>query len=132
VGLELTLPALDSRGRPPVHSPLCASLEPLWHCCAPVRRAFNAAPAERPQQHPLLFTTHHSDRRFSSEKCSCLWTSGYSFRYGGCMQHRLHIHTRIVLLSKSPNGKCAMLHTVAASNNRDHPTTSLYCCAIYM
>jgi len=33
-----------------------------------------------------------------------------------------------VLWSKSLNGKCAKLHTVAASNNRDHPTRSLYYC----
>jgi len=31
-----------------------------------------------------------------------------------------------LLQSKSPSGKCAKLHTVAASNNRDHPTRSLY------
>jgi len=36
---------------------------------------------------------------------------------------------RIVLLrSESPNGKCAKLHTVAASNNRHHAPQSLYYC----
>ena len=35
--------------------------------------------------------------------------------------------TNILLRSESPSGMCAKLHTVAASNNRDHPTTrSLY------
>ena len=29
---------------------------------------------------------------------------------------------------RSPSGKCAKLHTVAASNNRVHSTRSLYCC----
>ena len=33
-----------------------------------------------------------------------------------------------MLRSESPSGKCAKLHTVAASNNRDHPTRSLYYC----
>jgi len=33
-----------------------------------------------------------------------------------------------VLRSESPSGKCAKLHTVAASNNRDHPTKSLHYC----
>jgi len=34
----------------------------------------------------------------------------------------------LVLRSKSSSGKCAKLHTVAASNNRDHPTRSLRYC----
>ena len=33
-----------------------------------------------------------------------------------------------MLWSKRLNGTCAKLHTVAASNNRDHPTRSLYFC----
>ena len=35
---------------------------------------------------------------------------------------------RKVLRSEIPSGKCAKLRTVAASNNRDHPTRSLYYC----
>jgi len=31
----------------------------------------------------------------------------------------------MTLGSESPSGKCAKLHTVAASNNRDHPMRSL-------
>ena len=34
-----------------------------------------------------------------------------------------------VLRSQSPSGKCAKLHTVAASNNRDHMPWSLLACA---
>jgi len=34
----------------------------------------------------------------------------------------------MVLQSESSSGMCAKLHTVAASNNRDHPTRSLYYC----
>jgi len=33
--------------------------------------------------------------------------------------------TIILLRSESPTGMCAKLRTVAASNNRDHPTRSL-------
>ena len=33
-----------------------------------------------------------------------------------------------MLWSESPSGMCAKLHTVAASNNRDHPMRSLYYC----
>jgi len=33
-----------------------------------------------------------------------------------------------VLRSEIPSGKCAKYHTVAASNNRDYPTRSLYYC----
>jgi len=32
------------------------------------------------------------------------------------------------LRSEIPSGMCAKLRTVAASNNRDHPTRSLYYC----
>jgi len=34
----------------------------------------------------------------------------------------------LLLRSESPSGKCAKLHTLAAGNNRDHPTRSLYNC----
>jgi len=34
----------------------------------------------------------------------------------------------ILLRSEIPSSKCAKLRTVAASNNRDHPTRSLYYC----
>jgi len=45
--------------------------------------------------------------------------------------------TNILLLrSEIPNGKCAKLHTVAASNDRDHTPWSLYftacSCHLYM
>ena len=80
-----------------------------------VNRAFNATPTETLQQHPLLFTTNRTDRTFF------LW--------------RLHParpshpgHSTILLRSESPSGKCAKLHTVVASNNRDYMPWSLYCC----
>jgi len=38
------------------------------------------------------------------------------------------LRLRIVLWSESLSGKCAKLHTVAASNNRDHAPQSLYYC----
>jgi len=34
----------------------------------------------------------------------------------------------LLLRSESPSGMCAKLHTVAASNNRDHTPQSLYYC----
>jgi len=34
----------------------------------------------------------------------------------------------VMLRSERPSGKCANLHTVAASNNRNHLTRSLYYC----
>ena len=34
----------------------------------------------------------------------------------------------ILLRSENPSGKCAKLHTVVASNNRDHALRSLYYC----
>jgi len=34
----------------------------------------------------------------------------------------------VLLRSEIPSGMCAKLRTVAASNNRDHPTRSLYYC----
>ena len=80
-----------------------------------VNRTFNATPVERLQQHPLLFTTNNTDCTFF------LW--------------RFHTaqpshpgHSTILLRSESPSGMCAKLHTVAASNNRDHARQSLYYC----
>ena len=77
-----------------------------------VNHTINATPPERLQQHPLLFTTNRTDRTFF------LW--------------RLHParpshpgHSTIFLRSEIPSGMCAKLRTVAASNNRDHPTRSL-------
>jgi len=35
---------------------------------------------------------------------------------------------KVLLRSQIPSGLCAKLRTVAASNNRDHPTRSLYYC----
>ena len=37
---------------------------------------------------------------------------------------------RVLLQSEIPSGMCAKLRTVAASNNRDHPTRSLYYCLL--
>ena len=37
-------------------------------------------------------------------------------------------HSTILLRSEIPSGMCAKLRTVAASNNRDHPTRSLCYC----
>ena len=80
-----------------------------------VNRTFNATPTKRLQQHSLLFTTNRTDR------VVFLW--------------RLHQarpshpgHSTILLQSESPSGMCAKLHTVAASNNIDHLTRSLYYC----
>jgi len=42
----------------------------------------------------------------------------------GCTGHV----TRTMLRSEIPSGMCAKLHTMAANNNRDHPTRSLYYC----
>jgi len=36
--------------------------------------------------------------------------------------------TSLLLRSESPSSMCTKLHTVAASNNRDHPARSLYYC----
>jgi len=39
-----------------------------------------------------------------------------------------HLTSLLLLRSEIPSGMCAKLRTVAASNNRDHPTRSLYYC----
>jgi len=80
-----------------------------------VNHTFNATPPERLQQHPLLFTTNRTNRTL--------------------FLLRLHTarpphpgHSTVFLRSESPSSKCAKLCTVAASNNRDHVTRSLYYC----
>jgi len=54
-----------------------------------------------------------------------MFISGH-FHVLGMRKTRKYIF--LALWSKSSNGKCAKLHTVAASNNRDHPMRSLYFC----
>jgi len=43
-------------------------------------------------------------------------------------KHLRRFCTVVLLRSEIPSGICAKLRTVAASNNRDHPTRSLYYC----
>jgi len=80
-----------------------------------VNCAFRTTPVERLQQHPLLFKRTTLIARYF------VW--------------RLHParsshpgHRTILLQSESLSGMCAKLRTVAASNNRVHPTRSLYYC----
>jgi len=41
---------------------------------------------------------------------------------------KIPVHILILLRSEIPSSMCAKLRTVAPSNNRDHPTRSLYYC----
>jgi len=80
-----------------------------------VNCTFNAKPMERLQQRPLLFTMNRTNRMF------VLW--------------RLHPahpgHSTILLRSESLSCKCAKLHTMAASNNRDYMPWSLFAYAMF-
>ena len=80
-----------------------------------VNHTINATPPESLQQHPLLFTTNHTDRTFFVWRLKSARPPhpGYS---------------TILLRSESPSGMCAKLHTVAASNNSSHSPRSLYFC----
>ena len=77
-----------------------------------MNHTINATPPERLQQHPLLFTTNHTDRTFFM----CRLNSARPPHPG---------HSTILLRSEIPSGMCAKLRTVAASNNRDHASQSL-------
>ena len=60
------------------------------------------------------------------EKVSSISSGKNVFSYTG-KYHKILPGFRLVLLrSEIPSGMCAKLRTVAASNNRDHPTRSLY------
>jgi len=85
------------------------------HILFVVNRTFNATPIKRLQQHPLLFTTNRTDRTFLLRRLYLVWPS-----YPG--------YSTILLRSESPSDKCTKLHTMAASNNKDHLTRSLYYC----
>jgi len=66
---------------------------------------------------------------FSVNKVKTL--EGCGVELAGCflLDHRLcNVFTCLVLRSEIPSGMCAKLRTVAASNNRDHLTRSLYYC----
>ena len=77
-----------------------------------VNCTFNATPTERLQQISLLFTTNRTDFMFFLWKLHLARPSHPS-------------HSTILLWSQSPCGKCAKLHSVAASNNRYHTPRSL-------
>jgi len=82
-----------------------------------VNHTFNATPPERLQQHPppsFLQRTALIARSF------CKGSTWYDLPHPG--------HSTILLRSEIPSGMCTKLRTVAASNNRDHPTRSLYYC----
>ena len=103
----------------------------LYYClCAPhiwvlffvhipfmVNHTINATSTVGLQQHPLLFTMNRTDLTF------ILWRLHLP-------QPSHHGHRIIFLQSEGPCGKCAKFHTVAASNNRDHQTRSLYYCLL--
>ena len=80
-----------------------------------VNHTINATPPERLQQHPLLFTTNHTDRTFFVWRLNSARPP-----YPG--------HSTILLRSEIPSSICVKLRTMAASNNRDHPTRSLFYC----
>ena len=81
-----------------------------------VNHRFNTS-TEWLQKHPLLFTTKRSNRTFFCE---------------GFTWHDLHILVTAPFCCdrKSPSSMCTKLHTVAASNNRDHAPQSLFTYAV--
>ena len=76
-----------------------------------------ATPPERLQQHPLLFTTNHTDRTF------------FVWRLNSARPPHPGDST-ILLWLEIPSGICAKLRTVAASNNRDHSRNLSYYCLL--
>jgi len=80
-----------------------------------VNHTTNATPTERLQQHPLFFTTNHTDRTF------------FVWRLNSARPPHPG-HSTILLRSEIPSCKCAKLRTVVARNNRVHMPWSLYCC----
>jgi len=75
----------------------------------------NATPMEKLQQHPLLFTTNHTDRTF------------FVWRLNSARPPHSG-HSTILLQSEILSVMCAKLSIVAARNNRAHLTRSLYYC----
>ena len=87
------------------------------HITFVVNHTINATPPERLQQHPLLFTTNHTDPTF------------FVWRLNSARPpHPGHI--TILLRSEIPSDMCAKLCTVAASNNRDHARNLSYYCLL--
>jgi len=82
-----------------------------------VNHTINATPPERLQQHPLLFTTNHTDHTF------------FVWRLNSTRPPHPG-HSTILLLSEIPSGMCAKLRTVTASNNRDHAHNLSYYCLL--
>ena len=102
------------------HCVIACSRTCIWvlffaHIPSVLNRTFKATPTERLQPHPLL-STNHTDRKFFLRRPSHLTRPSHPG------------HSTISLRSESSSGMCTKLHTVATSNNRDHPTRSLYYC----
>ena len=72
-----------------------------------VNCTINATPPKRLQQHSLLFTMNRPDRTF------------FVWRLNSARPPHLG-HSIISLQSEILSGMCAMLRTVAPSNNKDH------------
>jgi len=77
-----------------------------------VNHTINAMALERLQQHPFRFTTNHTNCTF------------FVWRLNSARPPHPG-HSTVLLRSEIPSGMCAKLHTVVASNNRDHAPQSL-------
>jgi len=80
-----------------------------------VNRTFSTIPIEGLQKHRLLFATNCTDHTFFLSRLHLA-----RLAYPG--------HSTTLLRLESPSSKCAKIHTVAASNNRDHTPSSPYYC----
>jgi len=88
----------------------------FMHILFVMNHTINATPPER-LQHPLLFTTNHTDRTFFVWRLNSARPS-----HPG--------HSTTLLRSEIPSDICAKLRTVAASNNRDHACNLSYYCLL--
>jgi len=80
-----------------------------------VNHTIIATPPERLQQHPLLFTTNHTDSTF------------FVWRLNSALPPHPG-HSNIFMRLEISSGMCAKLRIVAASNNRVHMPWSLCYC----
>jgi len=83
-----------------------------------------------------IFWACFNELRTSQEKSNYVTKATHVAAFAACMtladvhDQATNIKLQQMLRSESPSGKCAKLHTVATSNNRDHTPWSLFAYAI--
>ena len=94
---------------------------PVWEALAPPTVQLIACVWES-------FLIRSKSQHSKELACPCIQWLKTMLQLWVRVDKKVLLYVLVLLRSKIPSGMCAKLRTVAASNNRDHPTRSLYYC----